>query len=207
MNSLLNRTGNWKDFMRTSPVTSIIIIANTFMLLVVLITGGFTGENLARFGAIWPPYIFEFGEWWRLITAAFLHGSIIHFAGNVVIGLLTLSSSLERLLGSKKFSFIYFGSLILASISVLYLGGEYTLTIGASGAIFGVLGCYLYIMIYRKDMLSAQDIRSIGSLIAINLLFTLLFPGISIWGHFGGIVSGLLLSFLIIRRNVFKVIN
>ncbi len=207
MFSIFHRSGDWKTFYRNSPVTSIIIVINTLFLIFTLITGGFDPNNLIKIGAIFPPDIIEITDYWRIFTAAFLHGGIIHFLSNMIIGVLTLSSALERLIGSKKFSFIYFGSMIVSGVLVVFFSEPSAVTIGASGAIFGVLGALLYITFYRKDMMSPRDAQSIRSLIVINIIFTFLAPGISIWGHVGGILSGFLLSFLVIRRNIFKVLH
>lgn len=207
MFSIFQRSGDWKSFYKNSPVTSYILVINTLFLIYTLISGGFNANNLVDIGAIYPPYMNEISDYWRILTAAFLHGSIIHFLSNMIIGVLTLSSALERLIGSKKFSFIYFGSMILSGLVVVFLSESNAVTIGASGAIFGVLGSLLYITLYRKDMMSPRDTQSIRSLIAINIIFTLLAPGISIWGHVGGIVAGLLLSFIVIKRNIFKVLH
>jgi rhomboid protease GluP len=206
MYSVFTRRGDWKSFYKNSPVTSVLIIINTLMLVVVLLTGGFGNYNLVSLGGILPSLVKD-GEYWRIITAAFLHGSVIHFASNIIIGLLTLSSALERMIGSKKFSFIYFGSMLISGIAVVLLSDLNVVTIGASGAIFGALGSLLYITLYRKDMVTHQDAQSIWGLIAINIVFTLIASGISISGHVGGIVSGFLLSYIIIRRNVFKVLH
>ncbi len=206
MYSVFTRRGDWKTFYKNSPVTSILIIINTLMLIVVLTTGGFDNYNLVDLGGILPSLVID-GEYWRIITAAFLHGSIIHFASNIIIGLLTLSSALERMIGSKKFSFIYFGSMIISGVAVVLLSNANTVTIGASGAIFGALGSLLYITLYRKDMITQQDSQSIWGLIAINIIFTFMASGISISGHVAGIASGFLLSYVVIRRNVFKVLH
>ena len=114
------------------------------MLVVILITGGFDNYNLVSLGGILPSLVIA-GDYWRILTAAFLHGSVIHFASNIIIGLLTLSSALERMIGSKKFSFIYFGSMLISGIAVVLLSETNVVTIGASGAIFGALGSLLYI--------------------------------------------------------------
>ncbi|AIO18631.1 Rhomboid protease GluP [Candidatus Izimaplasma bacterium HR1] len=207
MFSVFQRSGDWRQFYKNAPVTSVIIILNTLFLIVTLVTGGFSPNDLIEIGAIYKPVMTEVSDYWRIITAAFLHGGIIHFLGNMIIGVLTLSSALERLIGSKKFSIIYFGSLIISGLVVVFFSEVNAVTIGASGAIFGVLGSLLYITFYRRDMLSPRDTQSIRSLILINIVFTFLSAGISIWGHVGGILAGFLLSFLVIRRNIFKVLH
>lgn len=207
MFSIFQRSGDWRTFYKNSPVTSVILLINTLFLLFTLVSGGFDANNLVEIGAIYTPLMTSVGDYWRIITAAFLHGSFLHFLSNMIIGVLTLSSALERLIGSKKFSFVYFGSMIISGLLVIFLSESNAVTIGASGAIFGVLGSLLYITLYRKDMMSPRDAQSIRMLIMINIVFTLLSPGISVWGHAGGLVAGLLLSFIVIKRNIFKVLH
>lgn len=192
----------WKD----SPVSTLIIIANLIMFAVTLLTGGFTTLNLINLGAMFPPLVTEAGEYYRLFTHMFLHGSTFHIIGNMLIGVVVLSTALERLIGSFKFSIIYFGSGLLGGLIIIFINPN-AVSIGASGAIYGVLGALFYITIYRKDLINPRDISSIRGLIAINIIFTFLYPGISIAGHLGGISAGFLISFLLIRRNVFRVIN
>ncbi len=207
MFSIFRRSGDWRTFYKNTPVTSVIIILHTVYLVVILATGGFDTFNLFNLGAIYKSAVIDHQEWWRIVTAGFMHGGMLHFLGNMVIGLLTLSSALERMIGSKKFSFIYFGSLLLSGLALVFFGSANAVTIGASGAIFGVLGSLLFITFYRRDMVSPQDIQSIRSLIFINILFTFLSGGISVSGHVGGIIVGFLLSFLVIRRNIFRVMH
>jgi len=196
--SIFIREGNLKDFYRKAPVTSFIIIIITIFFIATILSGGFTGLNLVRLGGLYPPFVKE-GEYYRLLTTMFLHGSELHFLSNVIIGLFVLSSALERLIGSKKFILVYFLSGMASSILITFLSDD--LTIGASGAIYGVLGSLLYITIYRRDLINVRDIQSIRGLIMINIVFTFLMPGISIIGHIGGIVCGYLLSFLLIREK------
>lgn len=200
--SIFVRDGDLKEYFRKAPVTSILIIINFFMLLVVFVTGGFTSQNLFNLGALWAPIVKE-GEWWRIITSMFLHGSFIHFLSNAIIGLYILSSSLERLIGSRRFAVIYFLSGIGAGLLVTFTSNN--LTIGASGAIFGALGSLLFITIYRKDLMSDADAQSIKGLVLMNMVFTFLMSNISIAGHVGGLITGFLLSYLLIKRNKVEV--
>jgi len=202
--SIFARSGDMNDFYRQAPVTTVILILNTMMLLAVFVTGGFDG-SIINWGVIRSTAIYDGGEYYRLITGAFLHGSIIHYASNMIIGVFVLSSALERILGSKKFSIVYFGTLVLSSVAVSLVSTQDTL--GASGAIFGVLGCLLFMTVYRKDMLHEKDIQSIWALVGLNIVMTFITPGISIIGHVSGIVFGFLIAFLIVKRNIFKVLH
>ena len=202
--SIFVREGGLKQYFKDAPMTSILIGLNLIMLLVVLIYGGFDQYTLLRLGALWAPLVKD-GEEWRLITSMFLHGSIMHFVGNAVIGLYILSGALERMIGSKKFIIIYLFSGLGAGLLVTFTSNA--LTIGASGAIFGALGSLLYIGMFRRDLMSDRDYQSIRGLVIVNIMFTFLIPNISIAGHVGGIVTGFLLSYLLIRRNVVQIYN
>ncbi len=213
--SIFQRNGDWRQFYKTAPVTSVIFIVNTIMFLIVLLFGGFSVLNLYNWGGIVPFAVLENNEWWRIFSAGFLHSGFLHYAVNMVIGVLTLSYALEKIIGSKKFSIIYFLSLILSGITVVYFSGDTTVTIGASGAIFGVLASLLYITIYRKDLVTLRDAQTIRSLSFLNIAFTLIpvigifgsNSSVSISGHIGGFIAGFLISFVVIRRNVFKVLH
>ena len=82
MFSIFQRSGDLKQFYKNAPVTSIILILNTVFLLVTLISGGFSPNNLIEIGAIYKPVMNEAGDYWRIITAAFLHGGIVHYCHN-----------------------------------------------------------------------------------------------------------------------------
>ncbi|MFK5883855.1 MAG: rhomboid family intramembrane serine protease [Candidatus Izemoplasma sp.] len=192
--SVLNQSSDLKTYLKESPVTAVILLVNTFFLLAVVATGGFTGINLVNWGGLYVPYV-ENGEYYRLFVTMFLHGSVFHFLSNMIIGVYVLSSGLEKLIGSIKFSIIYFVSGIGASIVILFLSDG--LTIGASGAIFGVLGAYIYIVVNKKDMLSKLDKQSLTGLVVINIIVTFTSPGISIPGHIGGFAIGYLVPFLL----------
>jgi rhomboid protease GluP len=176
------------------------------MLIAVLLTGGFYG-TVSDWAYINPILILDFGEYYRLITGAFHHWSFIHYAFNMVIGVIVLSSALERTVGSKTYAIIYFGSLLISSVLVTFLSSDFARTAGASGAIFGVLGSLLWITVYRKDLVEQRDIQSIWVLVLFQVGSTFLTANVSIVGHISGIFGGFLLSYIVIRRNVFKVLH
>lgn len=193
--SVLNPNSDFKSYIKESPVTALILVVNTIFLLLTIYKGGFDGQTLVDLGGLWPRLVTENGEYYRLLLTMFLHGSILHFLSNMVIGVYVLSSGLEKLIGSMKFALLYFLSGIGASIVIVLVTDN--LTIGASGAIFGVLGAYLYMIVNKKDMLDERDKQSLIGLVAINVFFTFVMPGISIPGHIAGLAIGYILSFLL----------
>jgi membrane associated rhomboid family serine protease len=135
------------------------------------------------------------GDWWRLITSGFLHYGLYHIILNM-LALWVLGSQLEPALGRVRFAIVYFGSLLGGSLGALLLSPNVN-TVGASGAIFGLLGAAVAAHVVRGVSIWSSGI---GMVLAINLGFTFLFPRISIGGHLGGLVTGFLLGLLVLER-------
>ena len=131
------------------------------------------------------------GEYYRIFTAAFLHGSIIHLLCNMY-SLYIIGTELETVLGKVKFLIIYFLSIIGASLLSGVLGGASVLSVGASGAIFGLLGALLSFGYHYRLYLGNALIYQIIPIIAINLFIGFSSPGIDNWGHIGGLIAGYL---------------
>ena len=195
-----------KQFYKTTPITFINVVAVTVMFIITIITGGFTGANLLRLGALFPPSIYLNGEYWRLFTVMFLHGSFTHYLFNTLFGLVIISATLERLIGPLRFGILYFASGLLASLTIyagFLLTAEATLGVGASGAIYGVLGAFLFLTFRRPEWFTPSDISSIRGLIFVNIIFTFLVPNISVGAHLGGLGAGVFLSLFIAPKSPF----
>jgi membrane associated rhomboid family serine protease len=127
------------------------------------------------------------GEVWRLVTSGFLHAGLAHILFNMY-ALYILGSMLEPAVGRLRFALIYFVSLLAGSFGALLLQ-PVGYTVGASGAIFGLMGAAVVIM--RNRGINPME-SGLGLIIGINLLFTFTFAGISIGGHIGGLIGGAL---------------
>lgn len=181
-----------KRYWKIAPVTAVLLGLNTVMLFVVVFTGGFTLENLTRLGGLIPAKVTADKEFYRILSAMFLHGSLIHFLANSYF-LFHVGGLLERLLGHWRFSLIYFLSGIGSGLLVWAFGAPETVTIGASGALFGILGALLVLSFVRRSWFTPPIVSTIRTLTIINLIFTFVIPNISVWGHLGGFVTGLIL--------------
>jgi membrane associated rhomboid family serine protease len=133
------------------------------------------------------------GDWWRLITAAFLHGSIIHIGFNMVM-LWWVGSPVEAALGRARFLGLYFASGLAGSAGAL-IADPNAVTVGASGAIFGILGAALVFERQRHYVLGG----SATGIIVINLVISFSVPNISYGGHIGGLVGGILCGLILSR--------
>jgi membrane associated rhomboid family serine protease len=137
------------------------------------------------------------GEWWRLLTAAFLHYGPFHLAVNMY-SLFFAGTLLEHVIGRWRFALLYLGSGIAGSAGALLLSPD-NVTVGASGAIFGILGA-LFVLERRGNIATGGQI---AGLIILNLIFTFALSNISVGGHIGGLIGGvvLMLALMNFRRS------
>lgn len=133
-----------------------------------------------------------YGQWWRIVTGGFLHANFLHIAFNMYL-LYLLGQMLEPVLGHFKFALVYFVSLLTGSLLVLILV-PHSPTLGASGAVFGLMGAAAVEMRARQIPIMQSGI---GVLILINLALSFTISGISWEGHVGGLLGGALVMFIL----------
>ena len=173
-------------------VTPILILLCVLVFISMYIWGNGSEDTstLLMFGANFRVLVQE-GEVWRLITSTFLHIGIIHLIVNMY-SLYIIGRQLESLLGKFKFLIVYLGSGLLGSLLSVVVHS--TISAGASGAIFGLLGSLLYFgyhyRLYLGNVLRTQVIP----VIIVNLLIGFMLPGIDNFAHIGGLVGGYLLT-------------
>lgn len=179
------------------PATAVLIAINVIVFLVEIAqgSGGFYELGLSRFivdFALFGPSVAE-GEWYRLVTSGFLHAGIMHIGFNMLL-LFFLGRLLEPALGTPRFLVLYFASLLAGSFGALILDPN-ALTYGASGAVFGLAGAVFIIARGRgMDALAGE----IGFLIVFNLVWSFLYPHISIGAHIGGLIGGVICALVIV---------
>ena len=158
-------------------------------------SGGIGQSQLLELGALSRPDIAN-GEYWRLITAGFLHAGFLHLAFNM-FALYVLGTMLEPAVGRLRFGLIYGVSLLAGSFGAL-LATPLAPTVGASGAIFGLMGAAVVVM--RNRGINPME-SGLPLWIGLNLLFTFTVPGISIGGHIGGLIGGVILMWLLLHSR------
>jgi membrane associated rhomboid family serine protease len=204
---------------RVNPVTMALIFVNVLVFVAELAVGGSvsgTGNWIYNHGALvvdgayipggvglLQPHLLPpagvhmigvaHGEYWRLLTAAFLHYGPLHLAINMY-SLYFAGTLLEQIIGSTRFTLLYFGSGIAGSAGAIWLSPG-AVTVGASGAIFGILGG-LFVLERQGRIHSGGQILG---LIVLNLVFTFAVSGISVGGHLGGLFAGIALMFLLLQ--------
>ena len=181
--------------LRRTPVTTLLLIAIAVGSVLQFLTGGMEGQ-VTQLGANYGPAI-RAGEYWRLVTSMFLHGGLLHLALNGW-ALFQLGSLLELLMGSPRMLLVYFMTGIAGSLaSATFTQAP---SVGASGAIFGLLGALIAFLLRRRGALTPQGKSILMQLVgwaAINVFFGFSTPGIDNSAHLGGGAAGLLLGFLL----------
>jgi membrane associated rhomboid family serine protease len=181
-----------------APATYILIAINVIAFIAEVSSGAPLGTSFAAGGSVYRDFSLfgpavANGEWYRLLTAGFLHAGLLHILFNMV-ALYFLGSLLEPGIGTPRFLAVYFVSLLAGSFGALLITPD-THTVGASGAVFGLMSAAFIVARHRGvEQLAGQ----IGFYIIINIFFTIGVSGISIGGHFGGLIAGALCGFLIV---------
>ena len=174
--------------LRGAYVTRALVIVNVFVYLLTVAQGAglnSPGGNLFDKGLLFGPYVAQ-GEWWRLFTSMFLHAGVLHIALNMV-GLWWLGSIVEQSLGHGRYLLLYVASGLAGSAGAL-LVSPLQPTVGASGAIYGILGSLLILEWLQTGTFAGPAL----TLIVINLAFSFTAAGISWGGHVGGLTAGIL---------------
>jgi membrane associated rhomboid family serine protease len=173
---------------RKAYVTQVLIALNVIVYIATVVQGSGLnspgGEIFAK-GLLFGPFVAG-GDWWRLITSAFLHANILHLLFNM-LALWWFGTPVELFLGRVRFLLVYLVSGLAGAAGAL-LASPTAPTVGASGAIFGILGAALVLERQRLYVLGGSAL----TIIVINIIFSLAVPGISIGGHIGGLVGGAL---------------
>jgi membrane associated rhomboid family serine protease len=174
-------------------VTKTLVAVNIFVYVITAAQGSginSPGGSLFARWVLFGPAVAN-GDWWRLITSTFLHASLIHIAFNMYF-LWFVGSPVEQALGRGRFLLVYLVSGLAGSAGALVYTPT-SPTVGASGAIFGILGAALILERQRNYVLGGSAL----GLIVINLVLSFAISGISIGGHIGGLIGGALCTLVL----------
>jgi len=174
--------------------TQILLAINVAIWLVMTAMGGSTNtDTLIRFGAKVNDLIVQ-GQYWRLLTSIFLHAGIAHLGFNMY-ALYVLGLEVERVYGYKRFLVLYFVAGLFGSVLSFDFGAR--ISVGASGAIFGLAAALMAFFARHREMFGRrgrQQLLNIAFIIGINLFIGFSLPGIDNLGHLGGLAAGLVLG-------------
>jgi membrane associated rhomboid family serine protease len=170
----------------------LIVLVNSVIFGIAWLSGS-VNEFASEFG-LHPPAVAFNDETWRLITAGFLHASFLHLLFNMYV-LWLLGSELEEILGHLKFVALYLLALIGGSTASYWFSDPNTFSVGASGAVFGLMGAFLVVGSRMR-----QDVSQIVGLIGINVFIGFIVPGIDWRAHLGGLVTGAIVAWFLAQK-------
>ena len=196
-------------FEPTKKSVNVVIVAVTVLAFFVMqfweksITGGtfygHTSEFLLEHGALYGPAVRD-GEWYRLLTHIFLHGDIMHLGNNMLI-LFCLGNALEHYVGKISYVVLYFCSGILAGLgSIVYNTGS-MVSVGASGAVFGVAGAMAWLVVRHKGRLPGFTVPRMFLFLLMSIYAGCADQGIDNAAHIAGLIAGFLLAMAIYRKQ------
>ncbi|MGB5505156.1 MAG: rhomboid family intramembrane serine protease [Sulfurovum sp.] len=158
-------------------------------------------QTLVDMGALFGPLTVLKGEWWRLLSAMFLHGGMTHLLMNM-FSLYIVGRGVEMYFDTKSYLSIYFFSGIIGGLVSLYMH-PVSVGVGASGAIFGVFGALAGFFLAHRDRIASHSkafMKDFGVIIAINLVIGLSIPSIDVSAHIGGLVIGFIGGFVLSKN-------
>lgn len=196
-------------FEPTKPSVNVVIVVITVIAFFVMqfweksITeGNFYGHTtqfLLEHGALYGPAVRE-GEWYRLVTHMFLHSDIWHLGNNMLI-LFCLGNALEHYVGKVSFVAVYFFSGILAGLGSVVYNTDSPVSIGASGAVFGVVGAMLWLFTRNRGKLAGFTGKRMVLFIGLSIYAGFVDQGVDNAAHIVGLLAGFLLAILLYRKR------
>lgn len=188
-----------------TPIVTILMVANLLMFLVELALGGsMNPETLHRLGELDLAAVWFNHEYWRLLTALFLHYGALHLVFNLY-ALWIIGPGLEQAIGGFRFIVCYLVAGIGSSIGVVLLRAARLTTaeelVGASGCVMGIVGAWAGLLLRRRDLpMAGQRLQNILIIVAIQTAFDLSTPQVSLAAHLSGLVVGFIVGFLVAPR-------
>ncbi len=178
-------------------LTRLLLIANVAIYLWTWSRGETrTDAGLVAAGAFYGPYVAQ-GQWWRVFSTAFLHVNLLHIGTNM-FALWQVGSIVEALAGRVRFALIYLIAILGAGYAIYTFNFD-TVTVGASGAIFGLFGALLAFGL-RMGAQGRMLVQQMLGVVILNVVIGFLVPNISMAGHIGGLLAGIVAGFLLHRQ-------
>ncbi|MED3993253.1 rhomboid family intramembrane serine protease [Peribacillus frigoritolerans] len=195
---MFTRTESFREYANSYRAVTVLILIMMLVFVLVLFPA-FPGNLLFYYGTGVNLYIAD-GQWWRLITPIFLHSTFTHLLFNG-FSLAIFGPFLEKLLGAFKFSIFFLSTGILANIATFLINPLTYNHVGASGAIFGLLGFFLYLVLFNKTNFTNNERNTVYTLTGIAIIMTFIQPQINVVGHLAGMATGFLTAPLFLRKK------
>lgn len=195
---------NFKISWQQAPITvSLIILMVAIFIGEVIISGQMTVSTpaLYQLGAMFKPAVVYMGQWWRVITAGFLHVTLMHLVLNMIT-LYYVGRLLEQYFGSVRYFIGYIATVGLGSLNSLAFGSANAISAGASGGIFGLFGMIFLMGLLDKQGFWLAQAKTLGLFVILSLIPVISGSNIAISAHIGGLAGGFLLAPLLLKKGL-----
>ncbi len=183
------------QYVRLYPVTTAIILIQLLVMAAMEWYGSSQdSETLLRFGAMYGVPGIE-PALWRYVTAIFVHIGFQHLLFNS-FALYVFAAPLERMLGSWRYAAFYLASGIAGNVASAWFHSDPYIGAGASGAIYGIYAAYLYLSVFRRDLIDYQTKQTVWTIVIIGFVYSFVVQNVDVYAHAGGFVGGLAVSAL-----------
>lgn len=195
---------------KKEPVTVLLILLNTLIFLIVEFTGGSeNGHHMLECGAAYAPLILEQGQWYRVFSSMFLHFGAPHLINNMLV-LFVLGQRLEPAVGRLRFLLIYIAGGLGGNFISLFWDmrtGDYSVSAGASGAVFAVMGGMIYVIIRHRGRVADLTMKQMLIMATFSLYFGFASEGVDNAAHAGGLLCGFLAAVIFYHpRKIWKTV-
>lgn len=197
---MFNRNEKLSDYVKLYPMVAFLIIINLLVYLAGLVPS--IRIEILNYGAA-ANWLIADGEYWRIITAVFIHGGFLHILSNM-FWLYVFGPELEKIAGKLRFFTIYMMSGIIGNVATYFVQGPEYVSVGASGAIFGILGAFLALVYYTRKIFP-QLRQMIVPLAVISVIITFLQPNVNATAHIAGLLTGAVFGIINFHpKNIIK---
>ncbi|HLR41244.1 MAG TPA: rhomboid family intramembrane serine protease [Virgibacillus sp.] len=188
-----------KEFIQYYPIVAGLVMIHLALWIIIDLLHLPLGDQLFQWGAGHNISIHN-GEYWRLLTSMFLHAGLMHTLFNS-FALVLFGPALEQMLGKFKFIIAYIGAGFIGNLATyLVAPTAFYVHVGASGAIYGLFGIYIFMVFFRKHLIDPGNAQIVITISVIGAIMTFLRPGINIYAHVFGFLGGFGLASLILQN-------
>lgn len=194
-----------KNYYDSKPYITMAVIAVNIIVFAVMSIFGNTldAQYMAEHGAMYPPYVAENGQYWRLFTSMFMHFGLMHILNNMVM-LGAVGHIVEIAMGHVRFLIAYIVAGICGgalSYVVMLHNNDYAVSAGASGAIFGMVGALVWIVIVNRGFYEGISRQQVIFMVILMIYYGVSTSGVDNWDHLGGLAGGFIISIVLYRKK------
>jgi len=196
------RYESFREYIRYYPVNTVILTILVAAHVGFAIAASMYGVSANELKQVYGGFLKvpEYGiipEYWRYVTSAFLHADFGHLLFNG-FAIFVFAPPLERALGPMRYAFLFLFAAVTGNIFTNFYDGV-IFSLGASGAVYGVFGAYVYYMLFRRRAMDPSSKKTIQTILIVGVIYSFVVPHVNLYAHLGGFVGGLALNALYSR--------